>query len=42
MYFESEALITVTTKDTNLWDVTPCIPVEFHGRFGGAYFLTLR
>jgi hypothetical protein len=37
IYFGFEALITMITKNTILWDVTPCSPVEFHGRFEGAY-----
>jgi hypothetical protein len=42
IYFESEALMTVNTKDNILWDVTQCISVEFYGRFGWAYYPIFR
>jgi hypothetical protein len=37
-----EVLTAVTMKNNFFWDVSPCDPVEAHGRSGGTYCLRLQ
>jgi hypothetical protein len=38
----SDVLTAVTMQSTVSWDVTPCIPVGVHRRFGGTYCLHIQ
>jgi hypothetical protein len=41
-YVGFEVLTAVVLKSTIFWDMTPCSPLSFNGRFGGTYRIRLN
>jgi hypothetical protein len=39
-YIGCEVLAPVVMKSTVFWDITPCCPLKFNGRFGGTLLAT--